>query len=181
MEPNGTKSEDGARSKKYLLGVIVIAAGFLLLLSNIGLLPYDLKHVLLSWQMLLIGIGIVSLFSSESRTPGTILILIGGIFILPRIFDLHFNVWHVFWPVILIGLGILIYGIAYFFVHEVFIHQRINWLRNTNSPYFLGIRKAHKIHHKHLGKEDGECFGMLWVPLKYFREARKTLAQQPKR
>lgn len=108
MEPNGTKSEDGARSKKYLLGVIVIAAGFLLLLSNIGLLPYDLKHVLLSWQMLLIGIGIVSLFSSESRTPGTILILIGGIFILPRIFDLHFNVWHVFWPVILIGLGILI-------------------------------------------------------------------------
>ena len=84
-------------------------------------------------------------------------------------------------PWLWIGLGILIYGIAYFFVHEVFIHQRIKWLRNTNSPYFLGIRKAHKIHHKHLGKEDGECFGMLWVPLKYFREARKTLAQQPKR
>ncbi|MBL7953669.1 MAG: sterol desaturase family protein [Flavobacteriales bacterium] len=84
-------------------------------------------------------------------------------------------------PWLWIGLGILIYGIAYFFVHEVFIHQRIKWLRNTNSSYFLGIRKAHKIHHKHLGKEDGECFGMLWVPLKYFREARKTLAQQPKR
>ncbi|MGV3636306.1 MAG: beta-carotene hydroxylase [Flavobacteriales bacterium] len=84
-------------------------------------------------------------------------------------------------PWLWIGLGILVYGIAYFFVHEVFIHQRIKWLRNTNSAYFLGIRKAHKIHHKHLGKEDGECFGMLWVPLKYFREARKTLAQQPKR
>ncbi|TXI81852.1 MAG: beta-carotene hydroxylase [Flavobacteriales bacterium] len=77
-------------------------------------------------------------------------------------------------PWLWIGLGILIYGIAYFFVHEVFIHQRIKWLRNTKNPYFLGIRKAHKIHHKHLGKEDGECFGMLWVPLKYFREARKT-------
>ena len=81
-------------------------------------------------------------------------------------------------PWLWIGLGILVYGIAYFFVHEVFIHQRIKWLRNTNSPYFLGIRKAHKIHHKHLGKEDGECFGMLWVPLKYFREARKALANQ---
>ncbi|HRH38144.1 MAG TPA: sterol desaturase family protein [Flavobacteriales bacterium] len=78
-------------------------------------------------------------------------------------------VW--FW----IGLGILIYGILYFFVHEVFIHQRIKWLRNTNNLYFLALRKAHKAHHKHLGKEDGECFGMLIVPFKFYREARKTL------
>jgi beta-carotene 3-hydroxylase len=26
------------------------------------------------------------------------------------------------------------------------------------------------MHHKHLGREDGECFGMLWVPLKYFKK-----------
>jgi predicted membrane protein len=58
--------------------------------------------------MLLIGIGIISLFSSESRTPGTILILIGGTFILPRIFDMPFNVMHLFWPIILIGVGVLI-------------------------------------------------------------------------
>jgi beta-carotene 3-hydroxylase len=25
------------------------------------------------------------------------------------------------------------------------------------------------MHHKHLGKQDGECFGMLWVPMKYYR------------
>lgn len=81
-------------------------------------------------------------------------------------------------PWLWIGLGILIYGLAYFFVHEIFIHQRIKWLRNTKSAYFLGIRKAHKVHHKHLGKEDGECFGMLWVPLKYYREARKALASR---
>ena len=81
-------------------------------------------------------------------------------------------------PYLWIGLGILVYGIAYFIVHEVFIHQRIKWLKRTNNAYFLGIRKAHKVHHKRLGKEDGECFGMLWVPLKYFREARKALANQ---
>ena len=28
-------------------------------------------------------------------------------------------------PWLWIGLGILLYGIAYFLVHEVFIHQRI--------------------------------------------------------
>jgi beta-carotene 3-hydroxylase len=26
------------------------------------------------------------------------------------------------------------------------------------------------MHHKHLDKEDGECFGMLMVPFKYFKE-----------
>lgn len=77
-----------------------------------------------------------------------------------------------------IGLGILLYGIAYFLVHEVFIHQRINWLKRSESPYFLALRRAHKMHHKHLGKEHGECFGMLWVPWKYHREARKALAAQ---
>jgi predicted membrane protein len=108
METNEVKHSDGQQRKKLALGVIIIVAGFLLLLVNTGILPYTIHHVLFSWQMLLIGIGIISFLSSESRTPGTILILIGTIFILPRIFDLSFNVWHVFWPVILIGIGVLI-------------------------------------------------------------------------
>ena len=69
-----------------------------------------------------------------------------------------------------IGLGISIYGLAYFLIHDVFIHRRIKWLRNIDSPYFRAIRKAHKVHHKHFNKEDGECFGMLWVPFKYFKK-----------
>ena len=74
-------------------------------------------------------------------------------------------------PWLWIGLGILVYGIAYFFVHEVFIHQRIKWLRNSKHAYFIALRRAHKMHHKHLGKEEGECFGMLVVPMKYYRAA----------
>ncbi len=70
-----------------------------------------------------------------------------------------------------IGLGILFYGICYFLVHDVLIHQRFSWFSRTDNLYFRAIRKAHKVHHKHLGKEEGECFGMLMVPLKYFREA----------
>ena len=93
------------------------------------------------------------------------------LFILGTLLGLHT-------PWLWIGLGILLYGIAYFLVHEVFIHQRIKWLRNTKNAYFLGLRRAHKAHHKHLGKEDGECFGMLWVPLKFFREAARMLRSQ---
>jgi beta-carotene 3-hydroxylase len=65
----------------------------------------------------------------------------------------------------------MLYGLSYFLVHDVLIHQRFNWFSRTDNVYFRGLRKAHKIHHKHLGKEDGECFGMLYVPMKYFREA----------
>lgn len=73
-----------------------------------------------------------------------------------------------------IGMGIAIYGFAYFLVHDIFIHQRFKLFTRSNNIYLRAIRKAHKVHHKHLGKEEGECFGMLIVPLKYFREAAKT-------
>ena len=62
-------------------------------------------------------------------------------------------------------------------MHDLFIHQRVKVLRNTNNTYLKAIRKAHKVHHKHLTKEDGECFGMLLVPFKYLREARKAAKQ----
>ena len=74
-----------------------------------------------------------------------------------------------FWLATPIGLGILAYGIAYFVVHDIFIHQRFKWLRNIDNAYARGVRRAHKIHHKHLGKEKGENFGMLVVPKKYFK------------
>ncbi len=79
------------------------------------------------------------------------------------------NDWRVF-----VGLGIAVYGLAYFLVHDVFIHQRLPWFKRTDNVYFRAIRKAHKVHHKHLGKEDGECFGMLLVPMKYFKEAMRS-------
>jgi beta-carotene 3-hydroxylase len=43
-------------------------------------------------------------------------------------------------------------------------------MSKTRMGYFLAIRRAHKVHHKHTGKEEGECFGMLWVPLRYYKE-----------
>lgn len=70
-----------------------------------------------------------------------------------------------------IGIGISAYGLAYFLVHEIFIHQRVKIFTHSNNFYLRAIRKAHKMHHKHLRKEEGECFGMLWVPIKYFTEA----------
>ena len=73
------------------------------------------------------------------------------------------------WFTLPIGLGIMAYGAAYFLVHDIFIHQRFRLFTRLDNKYARGLRKAHKIHHKHLGKEEGECFGMLFVPFKYFK------------
>lgn len=75
-----------------------------------------------------------------------------------------FNLWFY------MGLGILLYGLAYFLLHEVFIHQRFRWFRSSDSAYLRAARRAHKVHHKHLGKEDGECFGMLLFPMTFLRQ-----------
>jgi beta-carotene 3-hydroxylase len=91
------------------------------------------------------------------------------IFALPAIALMYVGAKQDFSATFFVGLGITLYGMAYFFVHDIFIHQRISFLRDTQNPYLLSIRRAHKQHHKHVTKEDGECFGFLWVPIKYFK------------
>ena len=68
-----------------------------------------------------------------------------------------------------VGIGIAFYGMAYFIVHEVIIHQRLPFFRKTNNKYIRAIRLAHKVHHKQLGKHNATSFGMLIVSRKYFR------------
>lgn len=100
------------------------------------------------------------------------------IFAIPSFFLMLFGVQAGLDFRFFIGLGILLYGFAYFFVHDLFIHQRAKVLRRSNNWYLRGLRKAHKVHHKHLGKYEGECFGMLLVPLKYFMEAKTAIESQ---
>ena len=74
-----------------------------------------------------------------------------------------------------IGIGIFIYGFTYFVVHDIFIHQRFRLFRKVNNKYAAALRRAHKMHHKHLGKDNGECFGMLVIPFKYFRARKQSI------
>lgn len=79
-----------------------------------------------------------------------------------------------------IGFGIALYGVAYFVVHEVIIHQRFKWFSRSDNNYIKAIRWAHKMHHKHLTKEDGESFGMLMVAKKYWDKVREDKKRNAK-
>jgi beta-carotene 3-hydroxylase len=86
---------------------------------------------------------------------------------------MHQYAWYTW-----VGFGIAAYGLAYFIVHDVIIHQRIKWLSKSDNLYILALRRAHKMHHKHLERVHGESFGMLFIHPKYFKEARKLKLQQ---
>ena len=77
------------------------------------------------------------------------------------------------WIVVSIGCGITLYGIAYFFVHEIIIHQRFKLFTRSNNRYIKALRWSHKMHHRHLNKEDGESFGMLFIARKYWNKIKR--------
>lgn len=77
------------------------------------------------------------------------------------------------------GVGIALYGAAYLFVHDIFVHQRIRLLTRTNSRYFRAMRRAHKVHHTTLVKDGAECFGFLIPPLRFFRDKARPRDPEP--
>ena len=94
------------------------------------------------------------------------------IFAVPSILLIFYGTINQHWWMQAIGFGIMAYGAAYFLVHDVIIHQRLKWFRRSKSPYIKAIRWAHKMHHKHLDKHQGESFGMLLVNKKYWKKVR---------
>jgi beta-carotene 3-hydroxylase len=93
--------------------------------------------------------------------------LFAFIFAIPSFLLIYFGTYDDMWWMQAIGFGIMIYGFAYFLVHDVIIHQRFKWFTRSNNNYVRAIRWAHKMHHKHLNKEHGESFGFLFVHKKY--------------
>lgn len=77
-----------------------------------------------------------------------------------------------------IGAGITLYGVAYFVIHDVFIHRRIRLFGKTSNVYLKALNMAHKMHHKVADKNGAESFGMLWVSPKYFRSAMDIIIKQ---
>ena len=95
------------------------------------------------------------------------------IFAVPSMLLIYFGTFESVWWMQAIGFGIMLYGFAYFMVHDVIIHQRVKWFTRSNNTYVRAIRWAHKMHHKHLDRFDGESFGMLYVAKKYWDKIRR--------
>ena len=92
-----TKNHDS----RTFLGIIFVAIGCILIARNNGWLGYDFSRYLISWQMLLIVIGLFQL-ARRAYTPAVVLIGIGLFFLV----DFPDNFRENFWPVLIILVGV---------------------------------------------------------------------------
>ena len=78
-----------------------------------------------------------------------------------------------FW-VLFVGVGISLYGLAYFLIHDVYIHRRFDWFKHLDSDYSRAVLRAHGAHHAKQSKEDCESFGLLVIAPKFFGKRNRT-------
>ena len=62
-----------------------------------------------------------------------------------------------------VGIGIILYGIGYFLVHDVFFHRRIKIGYRPKSKYIKRILNAHGVHHAKSTPTTGVNFGFLYA------------------
>ena len=82
-----------------------------------------------------------------------------------------------FW-VLFVGVGISLYGLAYFLIHDVYIHRRFDWFKHLDSDYSRAVLRAHGAHHAKQSKEDCESFGLLVIAPKFFGKRNRTVKKE---
>lgn len=93
------------------------------------------------------------------------------IYALPAIVLIVSGLYFRLMSMVSIGIGITLYGLTYFVIHDVIIHQRItaSKLAQSKSRFIRGIVKAHQAHHKPANKTDFNNYGLLIFPRRYFK------------
>lgn len=154
-------------------GFLLIIIGVLLLFTRLQVIPAPYVNVILTWQMLLIVIGIFSLL--RLRIVNAILFLsVGTFFMIPEIAKIpnNFigtipaNFTTLYWPVLLIIAGVLIVVIRLLFPKShVFFGPRFH--RHHHHSYRHGYefhrefsrKHGHEFHHEFSRKRDFCCNG----------------------
>lgn len=94
--------------RRTVAGGLLVLAGVILLLDSFNIIPFDLRHYLISWKTFLIFIGLIIISNRENKTTGWVFISLGIMFWLPEFFDYRFHWKSIFWPAVLIGVGLII-------------------------------------------------------------------------
>ena len=114
-EKENRKPQPRCYSSGFGLGIILIVAGVVFLSSNLGLIDPIVKSIVISWQSLLIVLGLLNL-AKRQYISGTVLIMVGGFFMIPKL--IYLLPWYfprmdpdfarLYWPFLLIAVGIVV-------------------------------------------------------------------------
>lgn len=91
-------------------------------------------------------------------TPAIILMIV--------CFKLHYT------SLVALGIGITIYRMTYYLIHDMIIHQRLPlpFLPKNENRYIKGIRRAHLAHQRLKTKTDFHNYELLIFPSKFFKD-----------
>jgi predicted membrane protein len=135
------------RSGKITLAFLLIAVGVILLGVNTGWIPAEYKRIFISWQMLLIVLGVAK-FLKRQYFGGAVLLIVGGFFIMPVINRVNPDFFNfipadfvqLYWPVFLIILGGFLF---------------LRWLFPNSGLLGSGWRRDHDMFQHHSTTTDG--------------------------
>lgn len=100
MKRNRINNNDGG----MIFGFIILAVGVLILLRKLNIFYPDW---LLSWPMILIAVGVITLIKHEFKSFfGLMMLGLGTFFLLEREFSFDFGIQRFVFPIVLILLGI---------------------------------------------------------------------------
>ncbi|MCF3936052.1 sterol desaturase family protein [Acuticoccus sp. M5D2P5] len=68
------------------------------------------------------------------------------------------------WPLRQVGVGLMVYGVLYFVVHDGLVHQRWPFRLMPRGGYVKRLVQAHKMHHAVDGRDGCVSFGFLYAP-----------------
>ena len=76
-----------------------------------------------------------------------------------------FWIGSAYWnPIWWVGMGVSVYGLLYFIVHDGLVHQRWPFRHVPRKGYLQRLYQAHKLHHAVEGKDGCVSFGFLYAP-----------------
>jgi len=91
-----------------LLGIVLMFLGLFLIADLADIVPWRMRDFLFTWQALLIFLGLIFLSNKDNKGTGIILIVIGSFFLLPRVIEVPYYWRSLFWPSLLILLGLVV-------------------------------------------------------------------------
>ena len=95
-------------SRHAVLGILFVIVGAVIIGNRMDFISNNLFHIIISWQALLIGLGLMKLTSKRNIFGGVILIIIGAIFILPKVIAIPVAYGALAFPLVLIAVGLLV-------------------------------------------------------------------------
>ncbi|MFO7924632.1 MAG: DUF5668 domain-containing protein [Bacteroidales bacterium] len=108
MERIDDNKREISRSTMTIIGGVLIIAGLLLAGDRLNLFPFRMRSIIFTWQMLLVVLGLIFLSKREGRLTGIILLCIGIFFLLPKFTILPVSAGRLFWPAMLVFVGLVI-------------------------------------------------------------------------